>query len=373
MRLLRQSLSLVADAGAERKGPTGVRIHRLDGIRGVAFCLVFGIHALNFVPGWTGVDLFFVLSGFLITGILRRDRETPRYWSSFYIKRATRILPPLLIFFLAAWWLVDIPWRHIGWYYVLFAANIAEAKVPRQGKEIAILWSLAVEEHFYLFWPFAVRYLSRRNLIRLLIAVLCVEPVVRGVFTPVFRDSWSMYVLTPFRLDSLAAGSLLSLLLEDNVATDRLRRYSRPAAITALVSFVITGLIPSFRPDWHALWFNLFGYSLVAFMGVAWINYTLFHENAWQSRVLASRPLVFIGLISYGAYLYHELILVTANRILVYLNFNHMRTVLPLTAAVIMLVSWVSYRFYELPIMRWGKHVAASRARHAAAEHAPAG
>lgn len=336
-----------------------MRLSRLDGIRGLAIAMVFAHHVLHFTPGWVGVDLFFVLSGYLITTILRRDRFDRFYWGPFYLKRAARILPPLAICFLLAAVLTTFPWHKLGLWYVLFAANIAEARHPLQGdKELTILWSLAVEEQFYLVWPFAVRLLSRRTLLWILVAVLCLEPVLRGLYTPRI-GWWPMYILTPFRLDGLTAGSLLAILLESERWGERLQRWAGPLAAAFLIVFAACSRIPGFwyRADSYS--FNIFGYTLIAgaaTFGIAWI---LLRPETPIARALAYPALVFIGLISYSAYLYHVMVVQAVQLAVVRIGFNHMRTVSPITAALTVLLAWVSYRFYEQPLMRVGQRAVA--------------
>ena len=331
-----------------------MRLSRLDGIRGFAIIIVFAHHVLHFGPGWVGVDLFFVLSGYLITGILRRDRFQKHFWSPFYIKRAARILPALLVCFLLAALLTDFPWRRLGLPYILFAANIAEAYSPLKGDpQLTIIWSLAVEEQFYLFWPFAVRFLSRSTLIWILGGLLCLEPVLRAVFTSRI-GWWPMYILTPFRLDGLAAGSLLAVLLEEPVWTKRFSRVAGPVAAGVLTVYALCSLIPGFWYRADSLSFNTFGYSMIAAIGMFGLAYTLLHAEAFLSRVLAHPALVFVGVISYGVYLYHVMVVQAVQLLIVRIGFNHMRTVSPITVALTLGFAWLSYRFYEQPFVQWG-------------------
>ncbi|HTF65474.1 MAG TPA: acyltransferase [Edaphobacter sp.] len=184
-----------------------MRIPRLDGIRAIAILLVFFYHhRLLGGSGRAGVDLFFVLPGLLITRILRASSSKDHYWSRFYLKRSIRILPPLALLF--ALCLTLDPhmslWTIAG--YSLFLGNVMN--ITRYANELfLVLWSLAVEEHFYIFWPFAVKFLQRRTLITLVTCVLLIEPILRAAFTPYIQGE-TVYYLTPFRLDSLAAGSL---------------------------------------------------------------------------------------------------------------------------------------------------------------------
>jgi len=338
---------------------TGTRIVRLDGIRAVAIILVFLIHEDIGRFGWEGVPLFFALSGFLITGILRGSRNNPSYWVPFYVKRATRILPPLAIAFLAAALFSDVAWRKVGLYELLFAANFAELFEPHRSGTLTVLWSLAVEEQFYLLWPFAIRYLNRRRLIHLLIAILVVEPIIRAIATPMFSSIWSIYYLTPFQLDGLTGGSLLALILEDDSNVAFFKRWAGPAVGTLLLGFSLLSLMPGFSRDANTIPFNSIGYSLVSLCACSLLAYVLLRPESMTSHVLGSNVVVFLGAISYGFYLFHPVGISLVASIAKAHNFAHNRTLAPLTFCSVALISWLSYRFYELPIITWGKRAAA--------------
>jgi peptidoglycan/LPS O-acetylase OafA/YrhL len=168
----------------------------LDILRGVAILSVVLYHGLYqgplvsppfhtiwarlsslFVFGWLGVFLFFVLSGFLITGILLDSKRERFYWRSFYIKRALRILPAffVVIFLIKAF-------EHASWPYValctFYLANLA-GMFHIGGFQYGVLWSLAVEEQFYLGWPSVVKLASRRSLVLIALAILVLSPVLR--------------------------------------------------------------------------------------------------------------------------------------------------------------------------------------------------
>ncbi|HEY6413237.1 MAG TPA: acyltransferase [Edaphobacter sp.] len=337
----------------------GTRIERLDGVRTIAIALVIAIHFGFFSLGWAGVQLFFVLSGLLITGILRRARRDQSYWRPFYIKRATRILPPMLIAVISAAALFLIPWRKIGLYYIFFAANFGEALYRGESKTLGVMWSLAVEEQFYFLWPFAVRFLNRRQLIRLLIAILIVEPILRALATPHFSTFWSIFFLTPFQVDGLAAGCLLSLILESETATEWLQVWCARLLFTSLFAFFICSLLPRFHREANSVLFNSLGYSLIVAISASFIAYILLRSSNLASKTLASSGIVFVGTISYGIYLFHPLILELMGRLLQSVGFYHQRTMAPLTIGVTVAVSWVSYRYYEQPMIRWGRRRAA--------------
>lgn len=344
------------------------RLYRLDGVRALAVLLVFAAHAILPWHGWEGVHLFFVLSGFLITGILRRARNDVDFWKSFYIKRATRILPPLLIFFALAVLLYAPPLKILA-LYAFFAANFVEVTRHRLPSGVSVLWSLSVEEHFYLFWPFAIRFLTRRQLLVLCTAVLCAEPLLRLMATPFFPNFGFIYMLTPFQLDGLIAGSLLSLLCEEASSREILARWSSLSSALLLALYLtlcITWAQFGLRPNSAA--FNSVGYSLVALTSAALLAEVYLHPQHLLSRVLASWPVVFLGTISYGFYLFHYMLLDAAKRVVI-LIFGVPRGHLTLTLSFLaaLLLSWLSFRLYERPIILWGR----AQAEQAGARKSP--
>jgi peptidoglycan/LPS O-acetylase OafA/YrhL len=335
------------------------RIDRLDGVRASAIFMVFAVHSGLWSMGWLGVPLFFVLSGMLITGILRRDRGASSFWGPFYIKRATRILPPLVIAFAIAAFFLSIPWHKIGLYYLFFAANIGEALYPNASRGLGVMWSLAVEEHFYLLWPFAIRFLNRKQLIRLLLCLLVAGPLLRAAFTPVFSSFWTIYYLTPFQLDGLAVGSLLALLLEEPSTTEWLRLWSGRLLPVSLALFAGASFLPAFHRDVNSVAFNSVGYSLIALVAASFIAYVLLRPGSVFSKVLGAPVMAFFGRISYGMYLFHLLGIEIAEQVGEAYGIHHparlaILSVLPVTA-----LSWLSFRFYEEPLIKWGRRKAA--------------
>jgi peptidoglycan/LPS O-acetylase OafA/YrhL len=315
-----------------------MRIARLDGIRAIAVLLVILFHLGYHVTfGWVGVQLFFVLSGYLITGILRKTKDRPDYWSRFYKRRAARILPPmLLIIFVCAalgkdWKLPTI----LG--YTFFAGNIMD--FTRYGKTmLAPLWSLAVEEHFYLLWPLAVLLLNKRRLMILLACVLIAEPILRAFATPHFATFAPIYLLTPFQLDGLAAGSLLALFTEEDTVL------SGQAWWLALVPGLAFCTVP-YR-DTNSVAFNALAYSYLALLFVAFVGWVVSLEDGFFYRLLSASPVAYIGRISYGIYLYH---------IPVGAGMHRLGLRFPLDALPVLAVAALSYHFIEMPIIEYSK------------------
>jgi peptidoglycan/LPS O-acetylase OafA/YrhL len=335
------------------------RIDRLDGIRAVAIAMVVSAHLDLWANGWMGVPLFFVLSGLLITRILRRGRTMASFWRPFYIKRATRILPPLVVAWIIAGLFFSIPWRQLGLYYVFFAANVGEVLHRGESKGLGVMWSLAVEEQYYLLWPFAIRFLSRRHLIQVLIGLLIFEPILRAVFTPVFKTVWPIYFLTPFQLDGLAAGSLLAILLEDAQITERLRVWSGRVALLILVLFAALDRIPNFNVNANSVAFNSLGYSIVSLSAASFILYVLLQPQTIISKTLSTPFLVFLGTISYGIYLFHVLGIDLIVQIGGRLGIFHLQRLAGASLLLVVGFSWLSFKFYEEPIMNWGRRRAA--------------
>jgi peptidoglycan/LPS O-acetylase OafA/YrhL len=336
-----------------------MRIARLDGLRGVAIALVIAFHTLRFTYGWIGVDLFFVLSGYLVTSILRRDRNDAAFWKPFYIKRATRILPPFLIALLVCAIFCRAEWHRMWFYYTFALANFGLIPTNGGGVMFGGLWSLAVEEHFYLLWPFAIRFLSGRTLVRLLICILILEPILRGVVTPFTDKYWITYALTPFRLDGLAAGALLAILME--APPSWLAAWSKRAGIFALLAIVAMAVTHRFNSKENTLLFNVVGYSLTAIGFASLLAYVLLRAKSWMSTLLESRALIFLGTISYGVYLFHRPIFEAFTALGDRHGWHHHAALLPVALPVALLLCWLLFRFVESRMIvlghRWAKQV----------------
>jgi peptidoglycan/LPS O-acetylase OafA/YrhL len=281
------------------------RIVQLDGLRAIAVMAVFAQHALH-APLWMGVDLFFVLSGFLITGILlERKARGQSYFSYFYARRARRILPPYVLLLVVSSLLFGFGWAHYWPWYAFFATNIGDALGQSGHDSLNILWSLAVEEQFYIFWPFVVLLLPERMLAFVAAALIVLVPVLRAIATPWFATYWPIYYLTPFRMDLLAAGALLAVLVRRD--RDALEPFKTPAVIffcAALATLAWLHLhYPRFRgtntPLSNAL---LYSISLVLCTSLVVIA---LQSKGFVRRVLSHPVLVYIGTISYTIYLIH--------------------------------------------------------------------
>jgi peptidoglycan/LPS O-acetylase OafA/YrhL len=334
-----------------------MRIQSLDGLRGIAILSVLLIHHSLFNNGWMGVDLFFVLSGFLITQILRREADEPFYWRRFYVKRATRILPPLVLTVILGY--VFTPKAHLlaAVGYLLSLSGLIEL-TPYHILPLGPLWSLAVEEHFYLLWPFAVRYLPRKHLLLILSVTIAVVPLLRMYFShPMpMAELTPVYFLTPFRIDEMSFGCLLAILLESQSSLAFLKQWSKwlffLSSGTYLVIWSSLHHVLYF-PGAHTKFFDATGYTLVAVICFSAVAHVRLNRDNWVSRVLSFAPLAFVGRISYGIYLYHLLI---KTLVMWTMHITSQQMALLGDFPLVLLVSWLSFKYYESPIIEWGKH-----------------
>jgi len=278
------------------------RIPQLDGIRALAILAVFFHHAFRLKLLWMGVDLFFVLSGFLITGVLlgAKHHTLSGFFAHFYSRRARRILAPYLLWLVVASFFFGVAWMKHWYLYLLLTNLLLPLHIPRP---VAFdpLWSLAVEEQFYLVWPFAVYFLDERRLRWLAIGLIAAAPVLRGAIH--FHQHWPIYTLTPFRMDLLAAGSLLWIARARN-GEAMTRRGGIAGLVLAALGLIGLGLLAQFQisTDGNTRLGNVLIYESSLFICAGFMLYALAGKWVGWLRV---KPLVYIGQISYTMYLIH--------------------------------------------------------------------
>jgi peptidoglycan/LPS O-acetylase OafA/YrhL len=376
--------------------PSANRIPELDGLRGLAILLVLICHylgnathaPLGFVldhiftvmsVGWSGVDLFFVLSGFLIGGILLDSRNSPSFFRTFYIRRVHRILPIyylwiflyiVLITFIAFVLrqtialppddvhisprdLTSVP------HYLTFTQNIFYSPTPFEWIWFTVTWSLAIEEQFYLIAPPLIRFLSRKLLIIILIASVVLAPVLRYVFFKHFPSLDHFYQFgMPCRSDALSLGILTAVAWR----WVPFRRYlsARPHLLPRIVIYLGVGIVALLW--WLARPANsvtlTIGYSLLAFFYVALLILVLSQTSCWPARLMRARWLGKLGGISYCVYLIHLTINQLAHRIILHAEprIYDWRGVLVTICSLILTLSvaTISWRFLEKPLIRRG-------------------
>lgn len=302
------------------------KIPQLDRLRGLAILLVLVDHATHMVPeslrkftwnGWMGVDLFFVLSGFLITGILWDTRDKERYFRRFYARRILRIWPAftLLLFFafcvlpLLKWTVggpfLEIPKETLGlWAYLLMIQNLF-ANSLMIAPFLGVTWSLAVEEQFYLLWPVMLRYASRKMIFAFLFAALMLEPILRIWAMHVGIGQKFIYTNPLTHGDGLLCGAVIALWLR----TARPKRRTLLLAGTALLAVGSVCFLlhapPNDVPDMYC---SPFLFTEVVLFASGLLLVALVSENTGQTLhrwFFMNKPLAFLGFISYSLYLYH--------------------------------------------------------------------
>ncbi len=336
------------------------RIDELDGVRALAVAAVFVHHGFKVKLLWAGVDLFFILSGFLITGILMegsRNRSLGAYFSHFYGRRVRRLLPPYLLLLLVASLIFGVAWaRH--WYLYVFLMNVLVGFSIDTPASLKVLWSLAVEEQFYLVWPFIVYFARDKAIARTAAVLLIAAPILRFLFTPAFHEHWQIYSLTPFRMDLLAMGALLAVVWRTR--PDLLRRSGPYGLALSVLALAVIGALsrnPHFNTDANTRLVNVWLYELTMLVSTGIILWAL---SGWKTAPLTWRPVRCLGRISYTVYLIHMTALVVAGRFL----HNHAAAALVAGLASLAYAA-ASWRWIERPILFWKP---ASRVRREARE-----
>jgi len=352
----------------------------LDGLRAIALLFVLGTHTGNLEFGWIGVQLFFVLSGFLITGILIRMKETqaPKaYFTKFYGRRFLRIFPlyyfylfllfgikfitpyldlkPLINEFGDKFWMQV--WPSIFYVYNFFHASASY----EQSRFFTHLWSLSVEEQFYITWPLILFLTPKDKLKKLFISAIIIAPFIRGILYFIFAKHLfpftidvpevANYVLPFAHIDAFAFGAYIS---QFKIPRPRLQ------FIVAIISVPVIGYLSQYlatgRIGLNTLgqefllssgYKSIWGYSLLNYLFAVTI-YSVAKTGLF-TRILNSAPLRYLGKISYGLYVYHTAV------IWFILKFNILFEVGTLgiylfALAITTIIASLSFYLFEKPI-----------------------
>lgn len=320
------------------------------------------------------MDCFFVLSGFLITGILLDTTDQPHRARNFYLRRTLRIFPLYYAVFLLV--LLAEPLAHWQWdaRWLLWPAYLANllgivhrgpVDQPTQDVIFGILrtrsgariflghfWSLCVEEQFYLFWPWIVYYIrNRRTLLFLCLSILVACLGLRILALTSFPTRWlEMFVpirSTPFRIDSIIFGATAALLYR-GPHRERLLRYARPVAWSAALLFLAALHPPPhlMATNWGNIFIQTIGFSLVALLS-AGVILRLLTPASRLYRPFCARPLRWLGRVSYGAYVFHDIPHVFYNR----LAHTHRSGTTLIALPCTLLLAALSYRYLERPFL----------------------
>ncbi len=344
------------------------RSDHLDAVRGVAISMILVRHLWDPFPGdtrlglliaqlidplmslsWTGVDLFFVLSGYLIAGSLIDNRDASNYFPVFYGRRTVRILPLYIILLAAAAASGTLlqPLAHLT-----FTQNYAFASQPEWGTLMTrVTWSLAVEEQFYLILPLIVRFMDRRYLPYIFCAMIAIAPVSRLLIGGILGNIDAAYLFLPCRMDGLFMGALLAWAMRDQRAGHWLHDRSNlliPAAMILAVGYC--GLLV-FSPDqrdtpmWSLgfTWCSGFYATLLALV-----------VRLPRAAVVPGplRVLCWLGVRAYAIYLFHLPIVLALKRS--GLSEHGLRNS-ALTMILVAIAAYLSWQLLEAPLIEWGR------------------
>lgn len=313
------------------------------------------------MSGQVGVDLFFVLSGFLITRILLAAREGPHYFRSFYARRTLRIFPLyyLAVVFVAfispALFPQDRVYIHEAKWLLTYQANVRIAWRGFMGwhthYDVNHFWSLAVEEQFYLVWPAVVLWFAGRRLRGVCLGVAGLALLARAAIVLCHRPLEWAYFLTPCRLDALALGALLSLLPAAWI--QQRRRWIALTAACCAAAFVAIMAADARRT------MALVGYTIIAAGMACCVALALVAPSSSPyRRTLESGPLRFLGRYSYGLYVFHCLFLPLWVPYLIAPVVKHVPSAVAggivsmLIGAASTLIAVASFHFFEEPFLR---------------------
>lgn len=358
------------------------RLPALDGVRGLAIALVLARHVIGWplesaaqLTGWKfflwratqlgglGVDLFFVLSGFLITRILLENRSSPRLFPAFYVRRCCRILPLYFSLLVAVFALQpfvhsDVLWKKLfesqhSWLsYATFTQNIYMGLAGTTGGiALAVTWSLAVEEQFYLGLPWVVRFLPTRHLPWLFAAGIPWALLVRIHWNDERSRVW-----LPSHADSLLLGCLLAWICLQPPALEWLRRQGRGLNLLLVIlgaGVLVINQMPEFYAWTVDTWMTLF-FGVLVLIGVTQHGHLL-------AQFLEQRWLGFLGTISYSVYLIHFPLLLlvfwAVRRTLPVINTAGDLGLCLLTLALSLLLATASWFLFEKAWVKLGHRV----------------
>lgn len=342
--------------GLQPAGSEGHRI-QLDSVRAFAVLTVLVQHFMPFTERWVelgaiGVRVFFVLSGFLITGILLRARQHVEAtgnskWlalRSFYVRRILRIFPLFYVTLIVMELAGSRPVRESFWWHASYLSNFYFFLRGTGNNSVTHLWSLAVEEQFYLVWPFIILFSPRKYVLPAVILAVITGPLFRAVILLGGGNAWQASVLTPGCLDTLGLGALLATLsCQDD--QHRKARFVTTALWIGLPLFV--GVIIGSALHSSAMW--VIPRDVGIGLGSVWlIDRAYVGFGGMTGRVLTFLPLAYLGMISYGIYVTHNFVGGFVTRLFTILRIQQASSITRLSLLFLMTIAVASASWYIL-------------------------
>ena len=373
------------DHGLWRNPRLRGRVSEIDGLRGLAifFVIIWHYVACLITPAegsllyylmlplkiaWSGVDLFFVLSGFLIGGILIDAKDSESYFKTFYMRRFFRIFPLYYVWlaiFCVVLALPGIPaylYKVFNteipiWAYPLYLQNFFMTVRQTFGAEwLGITWSLAIEEQFYLILPVTVRFLNIRTLTGAIIATILAAPVLRLILYFSGDTYFGPYTLLPCRADALGCGVLCAILVRHQEAWDWLKAHR--SLLYAAMAVLSVGVIFLWAHS-HGRIMTAAGYTWLGLFYSSWLLAAVVHPDAIVRGILNARFLQFMGIHAYGLYMFHQGV-----NALMHAGFFGASPVIhniptlavtALAAVATFLLAKLSWAYFEKPLVKRGQ------------------
>jgi len=361
---------------------TKIYVEALDGVRGIAIATVLLYHSFpDLRPelgavgrvlsklveiGPFGVDLFFVLSGFLITGILLEARDQPQYFRNFYARRALRLFPVYYLYLIVLAALVPLVHRALHtsmshysgnwWWYVLYFGNWK----PNWGwgdAGLGHIWSLAVEEQFYLVWPMIVLIAGRGRLAYVCVALIAQATVLRCVWSHNDVPWNQIYRLTITRYDTMAFGALAALALRSERFRAPAVRFATPFMAVGALVFLVMAVVAG-GVEWERGLIQTFGSTAASICFVGLVVSAATRQEGALNRLCRFPLLLKLGKYSYFIYVVHDLVILQVAWIGAALEKKMPGLSVPLKLLVFVLSNVVvyymaklSWRFVEAPTL----------------------
>lgn len=334
------------------------RIPSLDGLRAISIALVLFAHTAgtaNFPSfvylrrnlGNFGVRVFFVISGYLITTLLLKELSARGRISLklFYIRRVFRIFPAAYFYLAVATILLALRLVDLKWNDIVYGFTYTTNYDPERPWHTIHLWSLSVEEQFYMIWPATLAFLGRRRGMIAAGSVILIAPLLRMLFNEMDVLRWTVGTGFPTNADALASGCLLAGFRSTLHESTAYRRFLASPMIWALPVFSFAYAAGAFF-SWNP--FGQFGYTILHLGIVLLIDRTVTHSGDWFGRLLNTKPFVLVGVLSYSLYLWQQPFL---NRL-----SEYWWCAFPINLVLAFLMAFVSYLAVEKPCLDLRKH-----------------
>jgi peptidoglycan/LPS O-acetylase OafA/YrhL len=315
--------------------------------------------------GDLGVRLFFVLSGFLITGILLDCRDmansSPQgdlfFIKKFYIRRFLRIFPIYYMVLAGSLFLNLYPTRKVWPWLVSYTSNIYITLYNNWIGRLGHFWTLAVEEQFYFVWPWLIMFLPRKWLIPVMLAIISLAPIYRSIAVTLYPEDiasggFMKGTFTLASLDCLGAGALLALLFRTKPGPDQVRFYLRKLALpVALIAYGVILFLKYYNLNIKA--YYILGDSIAALFFCWLIASASKGFVGLAGDILTNKAFVYFGKITYGIYVYHNLVPELISFIAIRLGYSYQTTGFTnfvISSVVTILIAHLSWTLIEKPI-----------------------